>query len=64
MITISVTSDVLRAHAEKIMADEVITNPNLNGARYEIVEGEYDEIDGNDPILTAQLYAAIFCADS
>ena len=60
MITITVTSESLAKKAETVMSNEVLYNPNLSGAKYEIEDGDYNQIDGVDEYVGASLYELIF----
>lgn len=62
MIKVTVTTQALKIKAEKIMASEVMHNPNLNGADYSVELGDFDEIEPND-INGALLFRKIFGND-
>ena len=64
MITINATNATLAAHAETIMAHEVMRNPDLNGANYQVQIGDFNEVDGADEIVAAVLYQRIFRGES
>jgi hypothetical protein len=60
MVTITVTSDQLKKRAEKVMNHEIMYNPALNGADFEVVEGDFDSIDSIDEYLGASIWNEIF----
>jgi hypothetical protein len=60
MITVTVTSDQLKKRAEKVMNHEIMNNPNLNGAEFEVIFGDFDSIDGIDEYVGASLWNEIF----
>jgi hypothetical protein len=63
MITISTTSKALADPAQAIMSHEVLHNPNLNGATFQVISGDFDSIDGADELQGAILYNLIFRAE-
>jgi hypothetical protein len=65
MIKITTTTKALAEKAEKVMSNEVLYNPNLNGVDYEIEVGDFDEIvtKVKDQYTGAALYNMIFRAE-
>ena len=62
MITITTANKTEQQFAEAAMAQEVLRNPNLNGAEYKVVIGDEWErgIDGADELVGAALMNVVF----
>lgn len=63
MIKISLDPDEFEFSCEVAgaMDAEVMYNPNLSGAEYEVVRGDHTCIDGVDEITGAQLMQTVRC---
>ena len=62
MITITAANDTQEAKAREVMDHEIMSNPNLNGAEYEILRGDEWEtgIEIDDQYLGRNLHDKIF----